>query len=344
MRNKRACLESITLSSSIDFTLKDSKTIEWIAHLTVLIAIVFFIFTAPAQAQDRPIEPIEDPGECPVQAPIRVANIDTLRHFEGLLGHCEANAIIESQANRANRPRVPLRVDDPSRIPAWDYRENQRDQFDRQPILANRSTSKDSDSTEPERAERQMHVSRDGTQIAIRPDPNSFAVQAAPIHGIGGPAPEAEVEAVLALRPQSYSTAFDDHISTAARNHGVDPLLLHAVIKQESRYRVHAVSSAGARGLMQVMPATGRMLGVSNPDNLFDAQTNIDAGARLLSQLWQTFDGNMDLVLAAYNAGEGAVRRYGRQIPPYRETQDYVRKVRGYYSNLAAENGLAVAF
>lgn len=89
------------------------------------------------------------------------------------------------------------------------------------------------------------------------------------------------------------------------------------------------------------MPQTGRGLGVHNADLLFDARTNIDAGARLLKSLWARFGGRLDLVLAAYNAGEGAVRKYGMAVPPYRETRDYVVKVRAAYTRLAGESGIA---
>ena len=153
-----------------------------------------------------------------------------------------------------------------------------------------------------------------------------------------------DVEAVLALRPQSYSTSFDETISVAARRHSVDPLLLHAVITQESRYKHRAVSHAGARGLMQVMPATGRRLGVQNSRELFDPETNINAGAKLLSQLWQRYDGNIDLVLAAYNAGEGAVQKYGMTVQPFLETRNYVAKVKAIYTRLPGESGIAVNF
>lgn len=145
---------------------------------------------------------------------------------------------------------------------------------------------------------------------------------------------------VLALRPRSYSSRYDDMIEQAARRHGVDPLMLHAVIFQESRYKQGAKSHVGARGLMQIMPATGAGLGVRNSAHLYDPATNIDAGAKLLRQLWTKYNGRFDLVLAAYNAGPGAVAKYGQAVPPYRETRDYVVKVQGHYKKLANENGM----
>lgn len=146
--------------------------------------------------------------------------------------------------------------------------------------------------------------------------------------------------AILKLRPRSYASRYDDMIEDAARRHGVDPLMLHAVIFQESRYKQNAQSHVGARGLMQIMPGTGVALGVRNSGHLFDPATNIDAGAKLLRQLWTKFNGRFDLVLAAYNAGPGAVTKYGFKVPPYRETRDYVVKVQGHYKKLAAENGM----
>ncbi|MEM7701899.1 MAG: lytic transglycosylase domain-containing protein [Pseudomonadota bacterium] len=198
-------------------------------------------------------------------------------------------------------------------------------------------------------------ASRDRTQVAIVPGAQVFdrthsdqAIAAASAsyteaEYTAADAPD-DHEAILALRPQTYETAFDQTISIAARNYRVDPLLLHAVIKQESAYKPRATSRAGARGLMQVMPGTGRTLGVRNAHHLYDPQTNVDAGAKLLSQLWKRFDGDIDLVLAAYNAGEGAVRKYGNTVPPYRETRDYVVKVKANYQKLAAESGIAVNF
>ena len=142
-------------------------------------------------------------------------------------------------------------------------------------------------------------------------------------------------DAILAMRPVSYSTPYDDMITRVAERHRIDPLLLHAVIKQESQYKVGATSPVGARGLMQLMPATARMLGISG-GSIAHAESNVDGGARLLRRLYGKFN-DFPLVLAAYNAGEGAVAKYGNQIPPYAETQNYVRKVMANYQQLAAE-------
>jgi soluble lytic murein transglycosylase-like protein len=148
--------------------------------------------------------------------------------------------------------------------------------------------------------------------------------------------------AILSMRPQTYRTQFDTIIADTANRRRIDPLFLHAVIKQESGYRATVASHAGARGLMQIMPATGRSLGV-DPSNLTNASINVDAGARLLRKLYYKYNGNFDLVLAAYNAGEGAVQKYGNRIPPYRETQNYVRSVMAIYNKLLAEQNAMVA-
>jgi hypothetical protein len=122
---------------------------------------------------------------------------------------------------------------------------------------------------------------------------------------------------------RSYSGEFDHHIEAAARLHQVSPDLVRAVIAAESEFDQWAVSSKGAQGLMQLMPDTARRFGVGNA---FDARQNIFAGTHYLRLLLDLFQGNVALALAAYNAGENAVRRYGG-IPPYPETRGYVRKV-----------------
>jgi hypothetical protein len=120
-------------------------------------------------------------------------------------------------------------------------------------------------------------------------------------------------------------------VEQSARNHGVDPLLVHSVIKTESNYNPNAVSPKGAQGLMQLMPATARDLGVKNPMN---PKENIEGGVKFLKYL-QTQFSDPAMALAAYNAGEGAVRRYN-WIPPYPETQDYVVKVARNYEQAKA--------
>lgn len=115
-------------------------------------------------------------------------------------------------------------------------------------------------------------------------------------------------------------------IETVSLRHGIDPALVHAVIEAESNYRPNARSQVGARGLMQVMPATARDLGVASAKRLFDPQDNIETGVKYLKFLLERFDGDLTSALAAYNAGPGAVQKYDG-VPPFPETRDYVRKV-----------------
>ncbi len=121
---------------------------------------------------------------------------------------------------------------------------------------------------------------------------------------------------------------FTPLINKTAKNTKLSPELLHAVIQAESAYNPKAKSHAGAIGLMQLMPATAERMGVSN---IWDPRQNIEGGAKYLRMLLDMFRNNLSLALAAYNAGEGAVKKYGNKIPPYPETVDYVRKVIDFY-------------
>lgn len=127
-------------------------------------------------------------------------------------------------------------------------------------------------------------------------------------------------------------------LMSAAQANGVDPLLMHAIAHVESRHNAAAVSHAGARGLMQVMPATGKRFGAGSDAerSLLDAGTNAQASAAYLRTLQQRFGADLTRVLAAYNAGEGAVAKYNG-VPPYAETQAYVRDVTAVYRRLNQE-------
>lgn len=128
-------------------------------------------------------------------------------------------------------------------------------------------------------------------------------------------------------------------IEQAAQAARLRPELVHAVVRAESAYRDDAVSPKGAVGLMQLMPATAERYGVSDRS---DPAQNLSGGTRYLSDLLDLFDDDLQLALAAYNAGENAVIRHGRKIPPYTETRDYVRKVLAFYNELYAADRLAL--
>ncbi|HEX7152490.1 MAG TPA: lytic transglycosylase domain-containing protein [Thermoanaerobaculia bacterium] len=127
------------------------------------------------------------------------------------------------------------------------------------------------------------------------------------------------------LRREFFETKipYGDLIYEKSQKYKVDPILVAAVIEQESRFRKRAISPVGARGLMQLMPRTGRWMGARD---LYDPEQNIDAGVKYIKYLNKRFDGNIKLTIAAYNGGEGNVKRYGG-VPPFRETRQYVKKV-----------------
>jgi soluble lytic murein transglycosylase-like protein len=127
-------------------------------------------------------------------------------------------------------------------------------------------------------------------------------------------------------------------IEEAARRSRLPDELVHAVVRVESAYRTDAISSKGAMGLMQLMPATAQRFGVSNA---YDARQNLDGGTRYLRLLLEQFNQDLRLALAAYNAGENAVSRYGNKIPPFPETRDYVKKVITFYNQNQAGDKLA---
>ncbi|HEU0183974.1 MAG TPA: lytic transglycosylase domain-containing protein [Blastocatellia bacterium] len=123
----------------------------------------------------------------------------------------------------------------------------------------------------------------------------------------------------------------DEILVEAGVEHGVEPLLLYSVMHQESAFDSSAISHKGARGLMQLMPATAARFGVKN---IYDPEQNIHGAAQYLRLLLDMFDGDVRLALAGYNAGEGAVKKYGNAVPPYPETINYVRKITRRYTTL----------
>lgn len=322
---------------------------------------------ASADAQGRrDTPPLPFALPCPIDAPVRVASSETLKRFTALDG-CVDSAIIVAPATELPRPRGRVVIG-----PAGAETEDAaNDLFFAEQNKGTKTKSKRRNRADPPAAlVETANIGRSGTTV-VRIAPavqfpelelaavidevvaDGVVAQAAVVHSDGvqaavvplavvreGPLTDATI---LALRPASYTTPHDTLISAAASRHGVDPMMLHAVITQESRYRSSAVSPVGARGLMQVMPGTGAMLGVRNAAHLMDPAVNIDAGARLLKRLWNRFQGRFDLVLAAYNAGEGAVTKYGYRIPPYRETQNYVTGVKAIYRKLVAERGITYA-
>jgi hypothetical protein len=136
----------------------------------------------------------------------------------------------------------------------------------------------------------------------------------------------------------------DKFIVESGQRNSVDPLLLYAIMHQESSFNRRAMSYKGARGLMQLMPPTASRFGVTN---IWDPKQNIEGGARYMRFLLDLFSGDVRLALAGYNAGEGAVMKYGYKVPPYTETQEYVRRIGRRYSLMrdpqAAENATALS-
>ena len=163
----------------------------------------------------------------------------------------------------------------------------------------------------------------------------NFAAQLSSAQGAAGLGAAAPVAPVAG----GGSTQYDAEINAAASRHGIDPALLKGLIRQESNFDPNAGSPAGAQGLTQLMPGTAASLGVTNPH---DPAQAIEGGAKYLKQQLDRFGGDVQKALAAYNAGPGAVERFGG-VPPYAETQAYVRKVMGYVEQYRGAAGAAGA-
>jgi soluble lytic murein transglycosylase-like protein len=197
-----------------------------------------------------------------------------------------------------------------------------------------------------------------GTEVAARQAAqlSLYDSAAAPLVPLAAPARvQAPAPAPSALRPpvaarqgkpnasQQRLLALVPKVQRVAAAYDIDPLLLHAIAHVESRHNPLAVSHAGAMGVMQVMPATARRFGVGDPrTELLDPDVSLEVSSAYLKTLQGRFGNNLALVLAAYNAGEGAVERHGRTIPPYAETRGYVQAVLAQYRALRASLGAAV--
>jgi len=177
--------------------------------------------------------------------------------------------------------------------------------------------------------------------------PNAVKVQTPP-----KPVPQTKRLVQLTSMPMNPSLGgfttgnsdVDNYIIESGKRNSVDPLLLYSIMHQESSFKARAMSNKGARGLMQLMPFTASRFGVTN---IWDPKQNIEGGARYMRFLLNLFNGDVRLALAGYNAGEGAVMKYGYQVPPYSETREYVRRIGNRYSMIrdpqAAESANALS-
>lgn len=142
-----------------------------------------------------------------------------------------------------------------------------------------------------------------------------------------------KIEPEVLANPRLARQPFQEHVVEAAKQTNLDPALIHAVIVAESNYNPNAVSAKGAEGLMQLLPDTARRYGVMKKE-IRQPEKNIKAGAQYLADLMDMFNGDVQLALAGYNAGENSVVRYGNRIPPYAETRAYVPRVLNTYDQL----------
>jgi soluble lytic murein transglycosylase-like protein len=262
----------------------------------------------------------------------------------------QAGPACEAQLSRAQRQRFTLAVEACATraAPATSHADRQADAL----IATDRPEPRRSDVLPPpESAHLQLFAHRgvvatEVGQVAqerpapLRPRGGRPGAAASPVAPKASASPQASKQPLKQpLRAVSLAPAID----AVARKHDIDPLLLHAIAHVESRHDPAARSHAGALGVMQVMPATARRFGVAEKHALHVPDTNLEVSAAYLKTLQRRFGLDLPLVLAAYNAGEGAVERYGRRIPPYRETRDYVQRVLQHYGVLQRYRGLGAA-
>lgn len=140
---------------------------------------------------------------------------------------------------------------------------------------------------------------------------------------------------VVYKSPNINNTNYDKLILQHSANHGVDPSLIKAIMMAESNFNPYAISPKGAQGLMQLMPDTARLMKVDNP---FDPDENIKGGIRYIKMLEEIFKGDLELILAAYNAGPQRVMEHKMSVPPIEETKTYIKRVKHYYNRLKKQN------
>lgn len=183
------------------------------------------------------------------------------------------------------------------------------------------------------------YVEADGTVVYTNVAPRGAQARVAKkLAGEFHPAPEPTAPAQITPQSRSALTSYDDLIEDAALRYKIPVHLVRAIMHAESAFDPNALSAVGASGLMQLMPQTAREMYVKD---IFDAKDNIEGGVRYLRVLANVFEGDMVKMVAAYNAGPDAVRKYHGQVPPYAETQAYVRKVVQLYFQYKAQAELA---
>ena len=297
--------------------------------LTAVTVLAALSWPAPADAKKKKQPEIVP---CPIDGPLRVANAQSVAGLKVLEG-CTSQ-LVDSPPDPPRDIEDVIEIEGGNESPYITNMDQARPQK-RKTRRAGGQSQAESDNTYiltsagGVRSVRIVPEKEEQAYTSTTSYPTEVAAQSA------GGSIKNNPEAILGLRPGTYSTRFDNLIEQVARRHRIDPLFLHAVIKQESGYRPAIGSHAGAVGLMQIMPATGRGLGL-HPSQRTDPAANVDAGARLLRKLHKRYNGDFTLVLAAYNAGEGAVQRYGNRVPPFRETQHYVKAIMAHYSKLVA--------